>query len=69
VAVISLQIGIMNLLPLPPLDGGAPRHHGGGGPAAPRLQPGREGLDHERRAVALFLPIGLVLSSAAAILR
>ena len=48
IAVISLQVGILNLVPLAPLDGGHMAILAGGGPHPPRLQHGRQDLDHER---------------------
>ena len=49
VAVISLQVGILNLFPLAPLDGGPPRDPGRRGRRAPRHEPDGQELDHERR--------------------
>ena len=48
VAVISLQVGILNLFPLAPPRRRAPRHPGRRGPSEARLQPHRRRLDHER---------------------
>ena len=55
IAVISLQVGILNLVPLAPLDGGHMAILVGRGAHPPRLQHGREDLDHERRG-ARHLP-------------
>jgi len=63
VAVISLQIGIMNLFPLPPLDGGHLAILAGEGLARRDFSMDVKGWIMNAGAMVLFLLIGIVLYS------
>ena len=63
IAVISLQVGILNLLPVAPLDGGHLAIIAVEGAARRELSPGVKNWIMNAGAAAIFLLIGLVLYS------
>ena len=63
VAVISLQVGILNLLPVAPLDGGHLAILAVEGTARRDMSPAVKGWIMNAGAAAIFLLIGLVIFS------